>query len=105
MQIGELRHRVALQQATESANAFGEVIRSWTTVATVWAAVEDWQGREYLQARQMEAEVSTRIRMRERAGVAPGWRAVHGSTVYDIKAVLLDATRAREMQLMCVRVG
>lgn len=103
MVIGKLRQRVDLQQATESQNAFGEMTKSWATAATVWAAVEDLQGREFLEARQLEAEVSTRIRIRERAGVGPDWRVLHGSDVYDVKAVVVDATRAREMQLMCVR--
>lgn len=103
MVIGKLRQRVELQSATASQDGFGEPTKSWSTAATVWAAVEDLQGREFLEASQLEAEITTRIRMRAGVAVTPGWRALHGSDVYDVKSVGKDPTRARELQLMCVR--
>ena len=49
MEAGQLRHRVTIQQATETTDGFGGVTQAWATFATVWAAVEPLTGREYLQ--------------------------------------------------------
>lgn len=104
MEAGQLRHRVTIQTATETANGFGELVRSWATYATVWAAVEPLSGREYLQGRQVQGSVTTKIRIRERSGVTERMRVSWGSHTYDIEAVLRDPTNAREIVLMCSEV-
>lgn len=101
MEAGKLRHRVTLQRATDVTDTFGQPLPTWTTFAVVWAAVEPLTGREYLQAQQQQAETTTRIRIRERAGVSERMRVAWGSHVYDIDAVITDPTNAREMVLMC----
>lgn len=104
MRAGSLRHRVTIQQATESQNGFGEPIKSWSNLATVWAAVEPLQGQEFLDGRQLEAAVDTRIRIRHRSGVTQRMRATWGSHVYDVQSVIVDATNRRQMLLMCREV-
>lgn len=104
MQAGRLRHRVVIQQATESQNGFGEVTRSWSTYATVWAAVEPLQGQEFLDGRQLEAAVDTRIRIRHRSGVTQRMRATWSGHTYDVQSVIADATNRRQMLLMCREV-
>ena len=104
MQAGKLRHRITIQQATESQNSFGEVTRSWATYATVWASVEPLQGREYLDGRQLEADVDTRVRIRHRAAVTQRMRVTWSGHTYDVQSVIADATNKRMMQLMCREV-
>lgn len=104
MEAGKLRHRITIQSATQTTNGFGEVTKTWATFATVWAAVEPLTGREYMQARQAEASVTTKIRIRERSGVTERMRVSWGAHVFDIDAVLADPTNAREMVLMCSEV-
>ena len=109
MRAGALRHRVTLQQATESQNSFGEVERVWTDVATVWASVEQLSGREFIEARQVDATLSTRIRMRWRNGVTEKMRVVWTDPsgrqhTYNIVSVIADATHRRELMLMCQEV-
>lgn len=104
MRAGQLRHRVTLQSKSVVQNTFGEETITWTDTATIWAAVEPLRGREFLEARQDQAEVSTRIRMRYRSGVAPEMRAVFGSHTYNIQAVIHLEERQRELHLMCSEV-
>jgi len=104
MRAGELRHRVTIQEAVTAQNSFGEETPSWQDVATVWAAVEPLQGREYFDAQKQVAEVDTRVRVRYRAGIGPTMRVVWGVHTYDIGAVLDVGGRHRELHLMCREV-
>lgn len=78
----------------------------WTTVATVWAAVEPLTGREFLEGRALDAELSTRIRVRYRTGVVmhPEMRVVWGSHTYDVAAVIEKKSEHREIWLMAQEV-
>lgn len=104
MRSGQLRHRVTIQQKAPTRDTYGGEVEAWTAVATVWASVEPLQGREFLEGRQIQAEVSTRIRIRRRAGVVPHMRVVWGAHTYDIQAVIEPDSNRREFQLMCVEV-
>lgn len=101
MIIGNLRERVTIQYKVVVKDSFGAETITWTELATVWASVEPLAGREFIEGRQEYAEVSTRIRIRQRSGIAPEMRVVHGSNVYNILAVIHLETRYREMHLMC----
>ena len=46
MRAGRLRHRLNLQESTETRNAHGEAIITWATSYTVWGAVEPLSGSE-----------------------------------------------------------
>ena len=47
MEIGELKHRIAIEQNTVSISELtGEQISSWNTFATVWAKLETRSGME-----------------------------------------------------------
>lgn len=103
MRAGRLRNRLQLQSAVEARNGYGEVIQTWSTVATVWGSVEPLQGREYQLARQTQAETTVRMRIRYRADVRPSWRVRWQGRNYEIVDAQADERRT-ELQLMCVDV-
>lgn len=99
---GILRHRVRIDARVTHLNSSGEQETAWEEVATVWAAIEPVSGRELLLADQVQSKVSTRIKMRARSGVLASMRAVHGSTVYNIEAVIPDNESGQEwLTLQC----
>lgn len=110
MRSGTLRQRVTLQERTETTGSTGEVTWSWADWATVWAAVEPISGRELFSAQQVQANTTTRIRIRHRSGVDSKLRvkfvADNGSPqrikYYEIESVLHINERQREIHLMCV---
>lgn len=119
MRAGRLRHKVTIQEVTETPDAYGEPSESWTTYAERWASIEPLAGREYFAAKQEHSEVDTRIRLRwDRALVAvtPKHRVLYtyplldGSPettqtrIFDIEAVLNMQERNREIVLMCREV-
>jgi len=104
MQAGRLRRRVTIQRKTVTRDSFGAETITWQEVATVWASVEPLRGREFLESRRAEAEVTTRITIRYRAGITPEMRVVHGDDAYNIVSVIEPESRLRALVLMCRRV-
>lgn len=109
MRAGELRHRVTIQylppEDQRARDPFGSVIEEWIDYATVWAAVEPLSGREYFSAQQMNAEVTTNIRIRYLSGVTPSMRVKWGERLYNIQSVINVRERNRELHLMCKEVA
>lgn len=103
MRAGQLRHRVEFQRNTPVANAFGEPVPGWAELDTVWASVEPLTGRESFGALQVQAEVDHIIKCRYNSTIAdlkPDDRAVKGSAIYDIRAVLNIKERNREFHIL-----
>lgn len=103
MRAGELRQRVVIQSKSAVKNEYGEPIYSWSTLATVWAAVEPLTAREFIQGRAELQEVSTRIRMRYRDDVSAENRCTWNGHTYDIESVIHDPLRT-ELTLLCTEV-
>lgn len=103
MQAGRLRHRVTIKYKVSTPNALGEEVVIWTDLDTVWASVEPLRGREYMDSRQAQADVDTRIRMRYQDGIAirPSMRIYFGSRVFEIVSVINVWEKRRELQVMC----
>jgi SPP1 family predicted phage head-tail adaptor len=102
MDAGRLDKRVKIQAQTTTRNAIGEPVKTWTDVATVWAAIEPFQGREFWAQQQIQSELTHRVRIRFRAGVTAAHRVLYGSRVFAIRSVLSPQERREELQLMCV---
>ena len=100
MRAGRLRHRVYLQQQTETEDALGGAIISWTTTATVWGGIEALQGTEAFTADQVQSSTQVRIVIRYGSvwsGIDTTWRVKDADTskCYDITAVIQPEQRSR----------
>lgn len=104
IESGKLRHRITIQQRSTTQDVYGEPTDTWTTFATVWASVEPIIGREFFASEQVQAEVTTKIRIRNLDGILPKMRVSFGSKIYDIKAIMNIEERNREILLMCEEV-
>jgi SPP1 family predicted phage head-tail adaptor len=104
MRAGKLRRQLVIQQAIETQDSTGAVTIIWGTFATVWGSVEPLRGREFWAAKELQAQVSTRIRIRYLAGVTPKMQVVDGDKLYLIEAVIDPEMRHIQMDLMCVEV-
>lgn len=105
MRAGRLRHQVTIQQLVAGSpgqQLNGEPDESWTAYLTdVWASIEPLRGRELFAAQEHHSEITTRIELRYRPGVTAKMRVLHGSTVYNILAVLDPEQRHIKLQLLC----
>lgn len=101
MRAGTLRQRVTIQEKPPvSQDSYGAEAPGWAAVATVWARVETLSGREFISRGQEQAEVSHKVTIRFRDGVAPTMRLAWGGRRLEILSVLSDNVR-RELLLMC----
>lgn len=84
MKAGTLDRRVTLQTRVLTRDAQGEEVVTYTDLATVWAQKLDLIGREYFAAQQVNAEVTTRWRLRWRSDIGVLHQLVYGAVAYDI---------------------
>lgn len=97
-----LNNRVTVQQRGGGEDALGQPVPGdWADVAVLWADVRNVTGTQAIQAGAQLSTVRASIRVRTRTDIAAGMRAMHGSTVYAIHAVLPDQRDRRFMDLIC----
>jgi SPP1 family predicted phage head-tail adaptor len=104
MRAGKLRHRIVIQEKSVTRTASGAETVSWAEYDTLWASVEPLSGRELEMAKQLHDEISVRMWIRYRSGVAPEMRVSWDSRTFDVVSVLNTAERDIKMQLMCREV-
>jgi len=101
MSIGELKHRVTIQRAALAQDSSGSTAETWSTLATVYAAIKPLKGREYFAAQQVQAETTHEITIRYRADVTALTRVVFGNRTFEIQSVINSMEANRWLILMC----
>jgi len=90
MSAGKRDKRVIIQSPSATQASDGQMIATWAEVATVWASIKHVSGISAIKSGMDTSSVKASIRILRRTGVNAGMRVVHGTTVYDIQAVLPD---------------
>jgi SPP1 family predicted phage head-tail adaptor len=92
MRSGPMQHRINLQRLTRTADASGQPVETWATVATVWAQVKQLSATERAARLQTSAEETRVFRIRadrRYATVSPGgWRVLWRGRAYDLTGVV-----------------
>lgn len=102
MRIGSLNRWVTLQRPANTRDPeTGAVLEGWEDVASVWANIRYLNGSETLKSAEPVSAARASIRIRLRADVAADWRVVHGTTIFNIYAVLPDAQGNEYVDLAC----
>ena len=101
MRAGKLRHRIVLQAKSATTDEYGGPVEVWADVATnIPASVEPLSGRELVNAQTVNAEVTTRITMRYRAGVIAANRIVFEGKFYNLQSIVDPEMKHRELIIM-----
>jgi len=102
MITGSLRHRLALQSQTDGTPDTGGdwVGSAWTTVATVFAAIEPVNSAEAFAQGKVSADVTHKITIRNRTDVRPTWRGTYDSRVFEFVSVTRREERALALEIM-----
>jgi SPP1 family predicted phage head-tail adaptor len=101
MRPGLLNSRVVVQQQSTTQDALGQPVLSWSTFATLWADVRHTSGIEAVKDSAIASVVRASIRVRYRGDLTTAMRVVHGSTTYNIVAVLPDVGGKEYVDLAC----
>jgi SPP1 family predicted phage head-tail adaptor len=106
MEAGSLRHRITIQQRTDTQDSYGEPIPAWTTFATVWAAVEPQSGQEatIAMSQQQEARLRVRVRVRYRTGISTLMRIAWQGRLFQIEGMAEVKSNRREIHLICFEI-
>ena len=105
MRIGELRHRIVLQNKVVTEDELKQQSETWTDVVTIWACVEPLSGKEYFAAKQTNAEVSVKFTLRYLNGVKPDMRVAFKDRFFEIKTIIDPKEKNRSLVLMCTEVS
>ena len=101
MRPGLLNTRVVVQQQSATQDALGQPVQSWATFATLWADVRHTSGVEAIKTDAIASVVRASIRVRYRGDLTAAMRVIHGSTTYNIVAVLPDIGGKEYVDLAC----
>lgn len=108
MKAGDLRHRITIEQPTETQSESGDVTQTWSELATVWAGIVPVGGSESWRAQQANPLLSHQITIRWLAGVTSKMRVKYEDPKNDttryfgIDAVVTTDERREEIRLLCV---
>lgn len=108
MRAGLLDRRLTFQSPpnpTDDTNrdALGQPDVEWTTQFTVWGSIEPLRGREYMESKALEADITARVRVRYRSDIVPTMRILaDDGLIYKIESVVHLNTGQRELNLMVV---
>lgn len=108
LRAGRLNKRVKLQSPGESRDEIGQPIpgaSGWVDIADVWADIKYLNGTETLKSDAPVSVARASIRIRRRAGLVANMRVLHGSTVFDVRAVLPDEAGREFVDLACETGG
>ena len=105
MRAGRLNQLVSIKKKSVTRNGVGEEVLTWEVIAggaDVWAAIEPVSGREYSEATQIHADVTTKIVLRYLSGVRSAMRVYHGDDIYELLSPPIDKRHRHEsLELMC----
>lgn len=102
MRAGTLNRRITIEQLGSAEDSWGQHLPDvWVRVASVWASVRNLSGLSSIKAEAQTSTVRTSIRIRYRQDIEPGMRALLGSTIYKIEAVLPDESGRQYTDLVC----
>jgi SPP1 family predicted phage head-tail adaptor len=101
---GTLKTRATIQQRGTAADALGQPVELWTTVAVVWANVRYPSGLAAVKADADLSVVKASIRLRYQAGIDAGMRVSAEGQLFNIIAVLHNRPDGY-IDLVCERVS
>lgn len=100
MRAGQLRHRITIEEVTETQSSTGEVQESWSTFAERWAEMIGISGDERFAGEQFHGEVDHAFRIRHLDGVTTKMRINYDSRIFDIKARFDPTGKAEELMML-----
>lgn len=98
---GELRHRVTVQQATDTRDAYGEPDPTWSTYKERSAKISPMNGSRFFAGKQFDTDITHEIVLRHTAGITTKMRVLFGTRVFEIDSVINPQERNRWTVLMC----
>jgi SPP1 family predicted phage head-tail adaptor len=104
MPAGDLRKRIAIRTPTHAEDGMGGYTTTYTTRATVWAAIWPVSAKEQIQAMGQSMEISHRVRIRYLKTFSPEWKLRRGSRDFNVVSIINPQERNQWLDLMVKEV-
>jgi SPP1 family predicted phage head-tail adaptor len=100
LRAGDMWTRITIEQASSTKNEVGEAVLSWTTFATVWAAVDSLSARETERFAETVGFMTHRVRIRYLAGITTAMRIQYRSRTLEIGQIM-EKDRLWDQEIIC----
>ena len=104
MHIGEMRHRITFQMIVPSVNENGFEVEAKQDLKTVWAAITNLHGREYFEAKAVQAENTVKFTIRHLDGINQDMKILFQGKEYAITAIDNIKYRNKYMEIQATEV-
>jgi SPP1 family predicted phage head-tail adaptor len=99
-----LKHKITIQNVTETQDSYGQPKESWATYAVRDAEIIPATGNEYYTSQQIYSEKTIRFRLRYDntvRQVTPKMRISYDSRTFDIESVINVKELNRDIDIIC----
>ena len=101
-QAGQLDRRITIQTFSETTDNFGQEVKSFSTLDSVWANVVERVGREGEDGEMIAATKKVEFIIRYRTDVDEEMRITYNSNTYKIQAIQSADARKAFLKIVCL---
>ena len=101
-QAGQLDRRIIIQGFSESTDTFGQEVKSFSTLDTVWANVKEKIGSEGEEGDMIASTKKVEFIIRYRTDVNEQMRILYNSNIYKIQTIQNADARKAFLKLVCL---
>ena len=101
-QAGQLDRRITIQTFSETTDNFGQEVKSFSTLASVWANVVERVGREGEDGEMIAATKKVEFIIRYRTDVDEEMRISYNNNTYKIQAIQSADARKAFLKIVCL---
>lgn len=98
---GAMRERIVVQQVTDASDGGGGYVKTWSTLATLYAYVKPLSGREPYTQGQISPIVQYEFTIRYRTGITPANRITWNGKIFNIRSVVNADERDKYLTIRC----
>ena len=101
-QAGQLDRRITIQTFSETTDNFGQEVKSFSTLASVWANMVEKVGSEGEDGEMIAATKKVEFVIRYRTDVNEEMRISYNSNIYKIQAIQSADARKAFLKIVCL---
>ena len=101
-QAGQLDRRITIQNFSETTDSFGQEVKSFSTLASVWANVVEKVGSEGEDGEMIAATKKVEFVIRYRTDVDEEMRIIYNNNTYKIQAIQSADARKAFLKIVCL---
>ena len=102
MNIGSMNKRVTILTTTEGTNEVGDTILVASIFKTVWASLSPVSGRDYVEAKKYQAELTYKIIIRYLAGLSPDMTLQFKNRIFLIQDIINPFEHNETLEIMAI---